>query len=193
VFYTSKKEKKTDEIIFTQSGLKIRNDCKAGKWKFGDNDFIEGDLEIVILGLNELEGAIRGSETVHNWSQIWFIGAPFETKIPKNIICCTLLKKASMENLKASILRNYHNDAENLIWCPKFQQKGTVIEGKPATYYILKWDVRHRTNEEKPQIKLCEDFVKKGIELIDNDCPIIQLPPLLASPIPKELKQAINI
>lgn len=188
-----KGNKKKNEIVFEQSGLKIRNDCRVGKWKYGDTGFIEGDIEIVILSINDLEGAIRGSENVHNWSQIWFIAAPFETKIPQNIICCTLIKTASMENLKTTILRNFNDEIENLIWCPKFQEKAIVVNGQPGVYYTIKWEVRHRNDDEKPQIKLCEAFIKKGIELVDNDCPIIQLPPLLASGIPEELKQVINI
>lgn len=197
--------KNKDKIVVAGSGLSIRNNCSTGCWTIGGETRIEGDIEICLLYMESFTGALRGKEDVYDWIQLWFVGAPNETKLPKNIVCHTLIKTQSKDNFLSVFTSNYNNDPEELIWCPKFLVKNGVDPNtnQKTTYYSLGWNVRKRTKEEEGQLKLIHNFINEGVALIDDNCPITKIPNYLpsseskallsASEIPNELESIRNI
>jgi hypothetical protein len=192
--------KNKESISLVGSGVSVRNNCSGAFWSIGGERRLAGDIEIAIIALDEFTGALNSAENVYDWTKIWFVGAPKEEQLPKNIICHTLIKTQSKKNFDIAYALNYNNEPERLIWCPKFISKtGTDSNGKPTKYYCLDWTVRTRTKDEEGQLKQIKEFIESEVELIDHFCPVVKIlnyvePKALPSvEIPEALKTVVNI
>ena len=143
----------------------LRNDCKVGMWKVGDNNFKSKTLDIAILRTEHYYGKL-GKGTATNWMQIFFIAAPLEKSIPQNIVCVTYVKTRSLSALGYKLIEIMENqDPSYGIFQTKFQEHKNDL----GIYYSLIWDWRERSEEEKAQLQLMADFLASQPILEDTN------------------------
>lgn len=146
---------------------KIRNDCKLGMWKTGDENLIGNKLSIAILKTVPFYGNL-GQTRQAQWQQIWFVAAPKEEQIPQNIICVTYIKTQSLSNLGQKIIELMGTTNPGLgIFETSFQPK----QGEYGNYYVVNWQWRERTPEEIPQLQLMADLLNSSPILTDPTLP----------------------
>lgn len=151
-------------------GLKVRNDCKAGKWKLGDDNFLKGDLDMIILQVDRFRGSIADGP-IHSWLRLWFLVASTSTvNLPKKVVCSTLIKTTSLENLTNLFMLNLDR-GEPFVIQPRFISKATTKNGQAVNYYILDFDSRNLTEDEIDLMIEVDEFMK-GKLLIDTSSPI---------------------
>lgn len=156
---------RSEGIDLFDDGLKVRNDCKAGKWKIGDNGFLKGDLHMYVLQIDRLSGEI-GSSGFHNWLRIWFLVAPSSTvELPQKLVCSTLVKTSSLDNLVSLYMASLDRVKPSILMS-EFVQKSTVKNGVPLSYYTLQWSLRDLTPDEIELKDLADDFMKQRM-LVD--------------------------
>lgn len=156
----------TEQINFFKPPYNIRNNCQVGQWAKSEDDFIGASLDIAIIGTAEFYGKL--GKSTGNWLQIWFIAAPSETKIPKNVVCVTYIKTRSLSAFGQTIIELLGNGDPALgIFTGSFQKHSNDY----GNYYSLKFTWRKRTEEESFQLKLIADFLKSNPILEDTGLP----------------------
>lgn len=146
----------------------IRNDCKMGKWKIGDENEIGKELLMSIIGVNKYFGKL--GKSTGNWLQIFFIAAPEEKKIPQNVVCVTYTKTRSLSQLSSKIievLATEKNPAEGI-----FKTSFTKHTGDYGDYFSVNWEWLQRTKAaEKKQLETIKTFFESQPQLIDSNLP----------------------
>ena len=172
----------TEEINYFKPPYNVRANCNhPGQWAKTEDDFIGNSLDIAIIGTQEFYG--RLGKTTGNWLQIWFIAAPSETKLPKNVICVTYIKTRSLSCFGQTIIDLMSNgEPASGVFNGSFLKHSNDY----GNYASVKFTWRERTEEEKPQLVLIANFLattpiledtglpKTMIKVIDGDYQIAQ-------------------
>lgn len=142
----------------------VRNDCAAGQWKVGDDDFRGKEIEISIIKVSRYFGTL-GKATNTFWLQVWFIPAPSCAALPKNTVCLTYLKTRSLTTFSQKIteLMESGEPAEG-IFKAGFQKHSNEY----GAYFSVDWDWRERTTpEEQSQLEQIAAFLQSDPPLFD--------------------------
>ena len=142
----------------------VRNDCQAGRWKVGDDDFRGKSLEISIIKVARFFGSLgKASNTF--WLQVWFVPAPTCTTLPANTICITYLKTRSLSQFSQKIADLMANgEPAEGIFIGSFAKHSNDL----GNYYSVQWDWRERsTPEEIEQLQAIADFLQSDPLLVD--------------------------
>lgn len=161
-----------EEINLFTPALGIRNDCQQGKWKIGDNIYLESQLEFGIIKIVPFKGKLGKSEG--EWMQLWIVPAPTEKNLPKNVVAVTYIKTRSMSNLgDALIMAMQEGDPGELMWQTDFIPHA----GEYGQYFSIAWGSRKRKNkEEMEQLDKIIKFLKEKPRLVDSKLPETMLP-----------------
>jgi hypothetical protein len=156
----------TEQINFFKPPYNVRNNCQIGQWAKTEDDFIGNSLDIAIIGTNEFYGKL--GKSTGNWLQIWFVAAPTETKLPKNVVCCTYIKTRSLAQFGQTIIELMSNgEPATGIFTGSFQKHSNDY----GTYASVKFDWRERTEDEKAQLILIAGFLATAPILEDTGLP----------------------
>jgi len=164
-----------DSIFQPQIPFNLRNDCKAGFWKIGEEDFIGREIEISIIKVAQFFGTL-GQTADNFWMQVWFVAAPTCTILPQNTVCVTYLKKRSISQFSQKVTQLMENGEPALGLFKGFFQKHN---GDKGDYYSVIWDWRERNETETEQLQQIADFMATKPKLLDmavNLIPIDGLP-----------------
>jgi hypothetical protein len=143
----------------------IRNDCQAGQWKVGDDDFRGKEIEISILKIARFFGSLGKARDTF-WMQIWFVPAPTCSSLPANTICLTYLKTRSLSQFSAKIteLMGEQDPAEGI-----FRGSFAKHSNDLGNYYSVQWDWRSRnSDQEQEQLQAIADFLQSDPLLVDQ-------------------------
>ena len=156
----------TEQINFFKPPYNVRNNCQVGQWAKTENDFIGNSLDIAIIGTNEFYGKL--GKSTGNWLQIWFVAAPSETKLPRNVVCCTYIKTRSLSSFGQTIIELMSNgEPATGIFTGSFQKHSNDY----GNYASVKFDWRERTEDEKAQLVLIANFLATKPILEDTGLP----------------------
>lgn len=147
----------------------IRNDCRGGigQWKVGSDDLIGNKLDVAILHFQKFYGNL-GKTSGTEWLQLWFVGAPNEDKLPKNVVCMTYIKSVGLRNFYNKIFQLSDNpEADTLIFTLNFQKESN----NKGDFYSVTITERTRTEEEMGQLDLIADFLETNPKLVDTGLP----------------------
>ena len=142
----------------------VRNDCAAGQWKIGDDDFRGKSIEISIIKVARFFGNLGKAQNTF-WLQVWFVPAPTCTTLPANTVCVTYLKTRSFSQFSAKIteLLGEQDPAEG-IFIGSFAKHSNDL----GNYYSVSWNWRSRTSlEEIEQLSAIADFLQGDPLLVD--------------------------
>ncbi|TVQ44722.1 MAG: hypothetical protein EA365_09540 [Gloeocapsa sp. DLM2.Bin57] len=153
-----------DSIFLPQVPFNLRNDCKVGQWKVGEEDFRGNQIEISILKVAQMFGSLGQTKNT-SWLQIWFVPAPNSDNLPNNTVCLTYLKKRSIEQFSQTITELMQNGEPALgIFQGSFQKHS----GDYGVYFSVKWDWRTRqTPAENKQLEQIAEFLATQPKLVD--------------------------
>lgn len=171
------KEKKTEIHVFGKINKEkinhftppysVRNDCQIGQWKLGEDELLGNSLEICIIGLRHFFGDLGKTKSAQ-WVQVWFVGSPEETRIPRNTVCVSYVKTRSLAQLGQKAIQIMEKEDPAVgIFSAGFQKH----QGDYGNYYSIKWEWRERKEEEMSQLKLIGDFLATNPRLIDPQIP----------------------
>jgi hypothetical protein len=151
-------------IFLPHVPFNLRNDLKVGNWKVGEDDYRGKEIEISIIKVSQFFGNL-GKTANAFWLQVWFIGAPNCTIVPKNTVCLTYLKGRSIAQFsqKVTELMEFNEPALGLF-------KGSFLKhsGEKGDYYSVIWDWRKRETEaEMAQLEHIADFMATNPKLVD--------------------------
>lgn len=141
-----------------------RNDCAAGQWKVGDDDFRGKSLEISIIKVARFFGSLGKAKDTF-WLQVWFVPAPGCAQLPPNTVCVTYLKTRSFSQFSQKITELLANgEPAEGIFIGSFAKHSNDL----GNYYSVVWDWRSRTSpEEKEQLSAITDFLQSDPLLVD--------------------------
>jgi len=153
-----------NSIFLPQVPFNLRNDCKVGQWKVGEEDFRGNQIEISILKVSQMFGSLGQTKNT-NWLQVWFVPAPGCENLPANTVCLTYLKKRSIEQFSQTITELMQNGEPALgIFQGSFQKHS----GDYGVYFSVKWDWRTRqTAAENKQLEQIAEFLGTQPKLVD--------------------------
>lgn len=153
-----------DSIFLPQVPFNLRNDCKVGQWKVGEEDFRGNQIEISILKVAQMFGSLGQTKNT-SWLQVWFVPAPGCENLPANTVCLTYLKKRSIEQFSQTITELMQNGEPALgIFQGSFQKHS----GDYGVYFSVKWDWRTRqTPAENKQLEQIAEFLATHPKLVD--------------------------
>lgn len=142
----------------------VRNDCQAGQWKVGDDDFRGKEIEVSIIKVARLFGSLGKAQNTF-WLQIWFVPAPNCLALPANTVCVTYLKTRSLSQFSQKITELLANgEPAKGIFKGSFQKHSSDL----GNYYSVTWDWRDRqTQEERDQLEQIAVFLQTQPVLID--------------------------
>ena len=156
----------TEQINYFKPPYNVRNNCQVGQWAKSEDDFIGNSLDIAIINTEEFYGKL--GKSTGNWLQIWFVAAPEETKIPKNIVCVTYIKTRSLAQFGQTIIELMSNgEPATGIFTGSFQKHSNDY----GYYASVKFDWRERTEDEKAQLLLIANFLATAPILEDTGLP----------------------
>ncbi|WP_245602630.1 hypothetical protein [Gloeothece verrucosa] len=155
-----------------QVPFNLRNDCRLGQWKVGEEDYRGKEIEISMIKVAQFFGNL-GKITNSFWLQVWFVAAPGCDILPKNTVCLTYLKKRSIAQFsqKVTELMEKREPALGIF-------KGSFLKhnGDKGDYYSVAWDWREReTEEEMNQIENIADFMVNNPKMIDLSVNLIPI------------------
>ena len=141
--------KPENAIVFPELPLNVRNNCQAGKWVIGDEEY-GSKLSMTILKFSKFFGSLGQTDNTL-WGQIWFVAESGE--LPKGVVMVTYIKGRSLRDfnrLVASVQARGIEPAEG-IFIPEFikhsgQKPDETGVLKPINYYSLKWDWNERSD-----------------------------------------------
>ncbi|PSF35968.1 hypothetical protein C7H19_14565 [Aphanothece hegewaldii CCALA 016] len=159
-------------IFLPQVPYNLRNDCKVGRWKVGEEEYLGKEIEISIIKVSQFFGTL-GKTANSFWLQLWFVPAPRCADLPKNTVCLTYLKKRSIAQFsqKVTELMESGEPALGLF-------KGSFVKhsGDKGDYYSVAWDWREReTDEEISQLEQVADFMAATPKLVDLSVNLIPI------------------
>lgn len=159
-----------DNIFLPQVPFNLRNDCKVGQWKVGDENYRGKQIEISIIKVSQMFGSLGQTKNTH-WLQIWFVPAPNSENLPSNTVCLTYLKKRSIQQFSEKITELMEKGEPALgIFIGSFEKHN----GDYGTYYSVKWDWRTRkTAAEKKQLEQIAEFLSTKPKLVDISVDLI--------------------
>lgn len=156
----------TETVNFFKPPYNVRNNCQVGQWAKSENEFISNSLDIAIIGTNEFYGKL--GKSTGNWLQIWFIGGPSETKLPKGVVCVTYIKTRSIAQFGQKIIELMSScEPATGIFTGSFQKHSNDY----GNYASVKFDWRERTEDEKAQLVLIANFLATAPILEDTGLP----------------------
>ena len=156
----------TEQINFFKPPYNVRNNCQVGQWAKTEDDFIGNSLDIAIINTQEFYGKL--GKSTGNWLQIWFVAAPSESKLPKNVVCCTYIKTRSLSAFGQTIIELMSNGEPAIgIFTGSFQKHSNDY----GNYSSVKFDWRERTEDEKAQLVLIANFLATTPILEDTGLP----------------------
>ena len=161
-----------DSIFLPQVPFSLRNDCKVGMWKVGEEDYRGKEIEISIIKVAQFFGTL--GKTVNSpWLQIWFVPAPECEGLPKNTVCVTYLKRRSIAQFSQIVTELMELGEPALGIFRGFFIKHT---GELGDYYSVTWLWREReTEEELKQLDLIANFLATNPKLLDMSVNLIPL------------------
>lgn len=161
-----------NSIFLPQVPFTLRNDCRVGQWKVGEEDFRGKDIEISIIKVAQFFGTL-GKTTNSFWLQVWFVAAPGCDCLPKNTVCLTYLKKRSIAQFSQKVTELMESGEPAL---GIFQGSFLKHSGEKGDYYSVAWDWREReVDEEIEQLEQIADFLAASPKLVDLSVNLIPL------------------
>ncbi|ACK70830.1 hypothetical protein PCC7424_2409 [Gloeothece citriformis PCC 7424] len=161
-----------NSIFMPQVPFNLRNDCRAGQWKVGEEDFRGKEIEISIIKVAQFFGNL-GKINNSFWLQVWFVSAPSCDILPKNTVCLTYLKKRSIAQFSQKVTELMESGEPALgIF------KGSFLKhnGDKGDYYSVAWDWREReTEQEMEQLEYIADFMATTPKLVDLSVNLIPI------------------
>lgn len=161
-----------DSLFLPQVPFNLRNDCRLGQWKVGEEDFRGKEIEISIIKVAQFFGNL-GKTLNSFWLQVWFVAAPGCESLPKNTICLTYLKKRSIAQFSQKVTELMESGEPALgIF------KGSFIKhsGDKGDYYSVVWDWREReADEEIEQLEQIANFMATNPKLVDLSVNLIPI------------------
>jgi hypothetical protein len=161
-----------DSLFLPQVPFNLRNDCRLGQWKVGEEDFRGKEIEISIIKVAQFFGNL-GKTLNSFWLQVWFVAAPDCESLPKNTICLTYLKKRSIAQFSQKVTELMESGEPALgIF------KGSFLKhsGDKGDYYSVVWDWREReADEEIEQLEHIADFMATTPKLVDLSVNLIPI------------------
>jgi len=162
-----------EQINYPGFPYSIRNDCRGGigQWKVGSDELIGNKLDVAIIHFQKFYGNL-GKTSGAEWLQVWFVGAPHEEKLPKNVVCMTYIKSIGLRNFHNKIFQMSDNpDADTLIFTLGFQKESN----SKGDFYSVTITERPRTEDEMPQVQLIADFLESNPKLVDSGLPPVMI------------------
>lgn len=161
-----------DSILLPQVPFTVRNDCKVGNWKVGEDDYRGKQIDISIIKVAQFFGTI-GKTTNSPWLQIWFVPAPSCDVLPKNTVCVTYLKRRSIAQFSQTVteLMELGEPALGIF-------TGSFIKhtGELGDYYSVVWSWRERETEaDLKQLEQIANFLATNPRLVDMSVNLIPL------------------
>jgi len=154
-----------DTIYLPQIPFTLRNDCRIGIWKIGNEDYRGKEIEISIIKVNQLFGTL-GKSTNTFWMQIWFVPAPSCEVIPSNIVYVSYLKGRSITQFSEKITQLMQSSVEPALGI--FKAGFTKHTGEKGDYYSVVFDWRERASEaEFEQLNRIADLMATDPKLVD--------------------------
>lgn len=140
----------------------VRNDCRLGQWKIGDDKLLGNTLDLSVIAIKPFYGIL--GKTKGQWLQVWFVGTTAETKIPQNTVCVTYVKTQSLSALGQKAIEIMETeDPANGIFTTSFSKHA----GDYGDYYSIVWNWRPREEQELKQLELIADFLETKPSLVD--------------------------
>ncbi|MCT7968971.1 hypothetical protein NG799_21910 [Laspinema sp. D1] len=141
--------KPEDALSVPEIPIGARNNCQAGKWTIGDEEY-GSKVSMTIIKFSKFFGDLGQTKNTL-WGQIWFVAESGE--LPHGVVMVTYIKNRSLNDfnrLVVSIQARGVEPAEG-IFVPEFikhsgqkpDENGVI---KPINYYSLKWDWIERDN-----------------------------------------------
>ncbi|MDV3002828.1 MAG: hypothetical protein N5P05_004483 (plasmid) [Chroococcopsis gigantea SAG 12.99] len=153
-----------NSIFLPQVPYNLRNDCKVGRWKVGEDDYLGKEIEVSIIKVSQFFGTL-GKTANSFWLQLWFVPAPGCADLPKNTVCLTYLKKRSIAQFSQKVTELMESGEPAL---GLFKGSFTKHSGDKGDYYSVAWDWREReTEEEIAQLEQIADFMATSPKLVD--------------------------
>lgn len=161
-----------DTIFLPQVPFNLRNDCKIGQWKVGEEDYRGNKIEISIIKVSQMFGTLGKTKNT-NWLQVWFVPAPESKDLPSNTVCLTYLKKRSIQTFSEKITELMENgEPAKGIFIGSFDKHN----GDYGTYYSVKWDWKERqTDAENQQLEKIAEFLATKPKFVDFAVELIDL------------------
>jgi hypothetical protein len=161
-----------DSIFLPQVPFTVRNDCKVGNWKVGEEDYRGKQIDISIIKVAQFFGTL-GKTTNSPWLQIWFVPAPGCDVLPQNTVCVTYLKRRSISQFSQTVTELMESGEPALgIFT------GTFIKhtGELGDYYSVTWSWRERETEgDLKQLDQIANFLATNPKLVDMSVNLIPL------------------
>jgi hypothetical protein len=141
--------KEENKLVVPDIPIHTRNNCQAGKWTMGDEDY-GSKVTMTILKFSKFFGSL--GQTKHTlWGQIWFIAESGE--LPHEVLLVTYVKGRSLSDfnrLVATVQARGIEPAEGLFIPSFIKHSGNKSDEmgviKQINYYSLKWDWLERSN-----------------------------------------------
>lgn len=161
-----------DSIFLPQVPFSLRNDCKVGMWKVGEEDYRGKEIEISIIKVAQFFGTL--GKTINTpWMQVWFVPAPGCEVLPKNTVCVTYLKRRSIAQFSQKVTELMESGEPALGIFKGFFIKHT---GELGDYYSVTWDWRERETEaDLKQLDMVANFLATNPKLVDMSVNLIPL------------------
>lgn len=155
-----------DQIFLPAIGpFSVRADCKSGQFKIGEDNFIGKELDMSIIKIARFVGNL-GKTRAERWLQIFFIPGE-SSKLPKNTVCVTYIKKRSITQFAQAVTAAMENGEPALGVFKGILSKHASDLGD---YYSVEFCWRDRKSEpEMHQLEMIADFLATEPELIDID------------------------
>ena len=159
-------------IFLPQTPYGVRNDCKTGLWKVGDEDYRGKEIEISIIKVCNMFGSL-GKTLNTPWLQVWFVAAPQCTVIPQATVCLTYLKKRSIGQFSDKITELMQKGEPAL---GIFKGSFSKHNGANGDYFSVSWDWHERTTEaEIQQLDIIAEFLSSNPTLIDLSVDLLSI------------------
>jgi hypothetical protein len=142
----------------------VRLDCKDGVLTLGEDEVLGKTAEISVLKLSRWFGDMgmtKGAE----WLQLFYIGAPNDKVLPKDVVCCSFIKTRSLGQLQrvvTTLLASGKNPAHGIFSLSFLDH----VTGQNR-YKSVKFDFRDRTDDEMDQLGTISAFMTGKPRLVD--------------------------
>lgn len=152
--------KPANGIIVPELPISTRNNCQAGRWTIGDEEY-GSKLAMTILKFSKFFGSLGQT---HNtlWGQLWFVAEAGD--LPQGVVLVTYIKGRSLSDFNRKVTEVMARGIEPAegIFVPEFikhsgqkpDESGVL---KPINYYSLSWQWYERgakfSNVQDPVLK----------------------------------------
>lgn len=141
--------KPEDALSVPEIPIGARNNCQAGKWTIGDEEY-GSKVAMTIIKFSKFFGNLGQTKNTL-WGQVWFVAESGE--LPHGVVMVTYIKNRSLNDFNRLVVSIQARGVEpgEGIFIPEFikhsgqkpDENGVI---KPINYYSLKWDWIERDN-----------------------------------------------